>query len=153
MTKLNEKYNLIKKLIKKLNMNLLDLLKEINNFLCLYDSVLNKEFGMNKTKNKNLFNNTKSLINNMDINILIDENKTKTFCNEFMRNVEIIYNKLDEYIKNINIRNNNKIINKLNNANSNTINNDLANKTKSLKPDNISSLKKRTKTFGNLKPK
>ena len=149
MTKLNEKYNLI----KKLNMNLLDLLKEINNFLCLYDSVLNKEFGMNKTKNKNLFNNTKSLINNMDINILIDENKTKTFCNEFMRNVEIIYNKLDEYIKNINIRNNNKIINKLNNANSNTINNDLANKTKSLKPDNISSLKKRTKTFGNLKPK
>ena len=149
MTKLNEKYNLI----KKLNMNLLDLLKEINNFLCLYDSVLNKEFGMNKTKNKNLFNNTKSLINNMDINILIDENKTKTFCNEFMRNVEIIYNKLDEYIKNINIRNNNKIINKLNNANYNTINNDLANKTKSLKPDNISSLKKRTKTFGNLKPK
>jgi len=149
ITKLNEKYNLI----KKLNMNLLDLLKEINNFLCLYDSVLNKEFGMNKTKNKNLFNNTKSLINNMDINILIDENKTKTFCNEFMRNVEIIYNKLDEYIKNINSRNNNKIINKLNNTNSNIINNDLANKTKSLKPDNISSLKKRTKTFGNLKPK
>ena len=149
MTKLNEKYNLI----KKLNMNLLDLLKEINNFLCLYDSVLNKEFGMNKTKNKNLFNNTKSLINNMDINILIDENKSKTFCNEFMRNVEIIYNKLDEYIKNINSRNNNKIINKLNNTNSNTINNDLANKTKSLKPANISSLKKRTKTFGNLKPK
>ena len=149
MTKLNEKYNLI----KKLNMNLLDLLKEINNFLCLYDSVLNKEFGMNKTKNKNLFNNTKSLINNMDINILIDENKTKTFCNEFMRNVEIIYNKLDEYIKNINSRNNNKVINKINNTNSNTINNDLANKTKSLKPDNISSLKKRTKTFGNLKPK
>ena len=149
ITKLNEKYNLI----KKLNMNLLDLLKEINNFLCLYDSVLNKEFGMNKTKNKNLFNNTKSLINNMDINILIDENKSKTFCNEFMRNIEIIYNKLDEYIKNINIRNNNKVINKMNNINSNTINNDLANKTKSLKPDNISSLKKRTKTFGNLKPK
>ena len=149
MTKLNEKYNLI----KKLNMNLLDLLKEINNFLCLYDSVLNKEFGMNKTKNKNLFNNTKSLINNMDINILIDENKSKTFCNEFMRNVEIIYNKLDEYIKKINSRNNNKVINKMNNINSNTINNDLANKTKSLKPDNISSLKKRTKTFGNLKPK
>ena len=149
ITKLSEKYNLI----KKLNMNLLDLLKEINNFLCLYDSVLNKEFGMNKTKNKNLFNNTKSLINNMDINILIDENKSKTFCNEFMRNVEIIYNKLDEYIKNINSRNNNKVINKMNNTNSNTINNDLANKTKSLKPDNISSLKKRTKTFGNLKPK
>ena len=70
-----------------------------------------------------------------------------------MRNVEIIYNKLDEYIKNINIRNNNKVINKMNNTNSNIINNDLANKTKSLKPDNISSLKKRTKTFGNLKPK
>ena len=146
ITKLNEKYNLL----KKLNMNLLDLLKEINNFLCLYDSILNKEFGINKTKNKNLFNNTKSLVNNMDINILIDENKTKTFCNEFMRNVETIYNKLDEYIKNINSRNSN-VINKINKTN--TINNNLINKTKSFKTDNISSLKIRTKTFGNLKPK
>ena len=146
ITKLNEKYNLL----KKLNMNLLDLLKEINNFLCLYDSVLNKEFGINKTKNKNLFNNIKSLVNNMDINILIDENKTKTFCNEFMRNVEIIYNKLDEYIKHINNKNS-RVINKTNK--NNIINNDLANKSKSIKPGNISSIKKRTKTLGSLKSK
>jgi hypothetical protein len=147
ISKLNEKYNLL----KKLNMNLLDLLKEINNFLCLYDSVLNKEFGIHKEKNKNLFNNIKSLVNNMDINILIEENKAKTFCNEFMRNVELIYNKMDEYIKQKNNKNN-KIINKTNKINS-AINNDLANKTKSIKPDKIPTLKKRTNTLSNLKSK
>ena len=147
ISKLNEKYNLL----KKLNMNLLDLLKEINNFLCLYDSVLNKEFGIHKEKNKNLFNNIKSLVNNMDINILIEENKAKTFCNEFMRNVELIYNKMDEYIKQKNNKNN-KIINKTNKINS-AINNDLANKIKSIKPDKIPTLKKRTNTLSNLKSK
>lgn len=147
ISKLNEKYNLL----KKLNMNLLDLLKEINNFLCLYDSVLNKEFGIHKEKNKNLFNNIKSLVNNMDINILIEENKAKTFCNEFMRNVELIYNKMDEYIKQKNYKNN-KIINKTNKINS-AINNDLANKTKSIKSDKIPTLKKRTNTLSNLKSK
>ena len=147
ISKLNEKYNLL----KKLNMNLLDLLKEINNFLCLYDSVLNKEFGIHKEKNKNLFNNIKSLVNNMDINILIEENKAKTFCNEFMRNVELIYNKMDEYIKQKNNKNN-KIINKTNKINS-AINNNLANKTKSIKPDKIPTLKKRTNTLSNLKSK
>ena len=109
INKLNEKYNLS----KKLNMNLIELLKEINNLLCFYDSFLNKENGINK--NKNLGNNIKNLINFMDINALIDENKTKNFHNEFMRNAEIIFNKMEEFIKNINNqKNKNNINNKKN---------------------------------------
>ena len=138
--KLNEKYNLS----KKLNMNLLDLLKEINNFLCLYDSILNKESFINKSKN--LGNNTKNLVNNIDINILIEENKTKIFCNDFMRNVEIVYNKMEEFIKSFNNKSDKGIgINKNNN--------EIINKSKTLKTDKIFSTKKNTKTLGNYKSK
>ena len=143
--KLNEKYNLS----KKLNMNLLDLLKDINNFLCLYDSFLNKECGINKSKN--MGNNIKSLVNYIDINALIEENKTKNFANEFMRNVEIIYNKMEEFIKGINNKKE-KGINKSNKINS-TNNNESVNKFKPIKSDKNSSLKQRTKTVGRLNPK
>ena len=143
--KLNEKYNLS----KKLNMNLLDLLKDINNFLCLYDSFLNKECGINKSKN--MGNNIKSLVNYIDINALIEENKTKNFANEFMRNVEIVYNKMEEFIKGINNKKE-KGINKSNKINS-TNNNESVNKFKPIKSDKNSSLKQRTKTVGRLNPK
>ena len=139
INKLNEKYNLS----KKLNMNLLDLLKEINNLLCFYDSFLNKENGINK--NKNLGNNIKNLINFMDINALIDENKTKNFHNEFMRNAEIVFNKMEEFIKNIN--------NKTNKNNINNIKNEMINKSKSIKPEKVLSNQKRNKTLSNYKPK
>ena len=135
----NEKYNLS----KKLNMNLIDLLKEINNLLCFYDSFLNKENGINK--NKNLGNNIKNLINFMDINALIDENKTKNFHNEFMRNAEIVFNKMEEFIKNIN--------NKTNKNNINNIKNEIINKSKSIKPEKVLSNQKRNKTLSNYKPK
>ena len=143
--KLNEKYNLS----KKLNMNLLDLLKDINNFLCLYDSFLNKECGINKSKN--MGNNIKSLVNYIDINALIEENKTKNFANEFTRNVEIVYNKMEEFIKGINNKKE-KGINKSNKINS-TNNNESVNKFKPIKSDKNSSLKQRTKTVGRLNPK
>ena len=143
--KLNEKYNLS----KKLNMNLLDLLKDINNFLCLYDSFLNKECGINKSKN--MGNNIKSLVNYIDINALIEENKTKNFVNEFMRNVEIVYNKMEEFIKGINNKKE-KGINKSNKINS-TNNNESVNKFKPIKSDKNLSLKQRTKTVGRLNPK
>ena len=143
--KLNEKYNLS----KKLNMNLLDLLKDINNFLCLYDSFLNKECGINKSKN--MGNNIKSLVNYIDINALIEENKTKNFANEFMRNVEIVYNKMEEFIKGINNKKE-KGINKSNKMNS-TNNNESVNKFKPIKSDKNLSLKQRTKTVGRLNPK
>ena len=143
--KLNEKYNLS----KKLNMNLLDLLKDINNFLCLYDSFLNKECGINKSKN--MGNNIKSLVNYIDINALIEENKTKNFVNEFMRNVEIVYNKMEEFIKGINNKKE-KGINKSNKINI-INNNESVNKFKPIKSDKNSSLKQRTKTVGRLNPK
>ena len=143
--KLNEKYNLS----KKLNMNLLDLLKDINNFLCLYDSFLNKECGINKSKN--MGNNIKSLVNYIDINALIEENKTKNFANEFMRNVEIVYNKMEEFIKGINNKKE-KGINKSNKINI-INNNESVNKFKPIKSDKNSSLKQRTKTVGRLNPK
>jgi hypothetical protein len=143
--KLNEKYNLS----KKLNMNLLDLLKDINNFLCLYDSFLNKECGINKSKN--MGNNIKSLVNYIDINALIEENKTKNFANEFMRNVENVYNKMEEFIKGINNKKE-KGINKSNKINS-TNNNESVNKFKPIKSDKNLSLKQRTKTVGRLNPK
>ena len=140
INKLNEKYNLS----KKLNMNLIDLLKEINNLLCFYDSFLNKENGINK--NKNLGNNIKNLINFMDINALIDENKTKNFYNEFMRNAGIVFNKMEEFIKGINNKTNKNNIN-------NNIKNELINKSKSIKPEKVVPNLKRNKTLGNNKPK
>ena len=137
--KLNEKYNLS----KKLNMNLIDLLKEINNLLCFYDSFLNKENGINK--NKNLGNNIKNLVNNMDINALIEENKTKKFHNEYMRNAEIVFNKMEEFIKGLNNKGN-KGINKNNNNDKNLINS-----SKTIRLDKALSMQKKLKTFENFK--
>ena len=89
--KINDKYYAS----KKLNLNLIDLLKEINNMICYYDSFLNKEFGANK----NMQNLAKNLINYMDINGLIEDKKIKIFTNEFMRNMDIVFKKIEEYIK------------------------------------------------------
>ena len=99
--KINDKYNSS----KKLNLNLIDLLKEINNMLCYYDSFLNKEFGMNK----NMQNLAKNLINFMDINGLNEEKKMKMFTNDFMRNMDIVFKKIEEYIKETNKNKDNKI--------------------------------------------
>ena len=92
--KLNEKYNIS----KKLNLNLIDLLKEINNMLCYYDSFLNKECGANK----NISNLIKNMITSMDINNLSEDKKMKIVANEYMRNMEIIFKKIEEFIKNVN---------------------------------------------------
>ena len=98
--KINDKYNSS----KKLNLNLIDLLKEINNNLCYYDSFLNKEFGVNK----NMQNLAKNLINFLDINGLNEEKKMKAFTNEFMRNMDIVFKKIEEYIKETNKNKDNK---------------------------------------------
>lgn len=95
--KLNDKYNIA----KKLNLNLIDLLKEINNMLLYYDSFLNKECG----GNKNLSNVAKNMISFLDINALIDDKKMKTVSNDFMRNMDKIYKKIEEYIKEVNNNN------------------------------------------------
>ena len=145
IVKLNEKYNLS----KKLNMSLLNLLKEINNLLCFYDSFINKENAI--IKNKILGNNIKNLVNSMDINDLLEENKTKNFHNEFMRNAEIVFKKMEEFINGINNKND-KGLNKIS---KNNTNNETINKSKTIKQDKdkFLTIKKRTKTLGNLKPK
>ena len=99
--KINDKYYAS----KKLNLNLIDLLKEINNMICYYDSFLNKEFGANK----NMQNLAKNLINYMDINGLIEDKKIKIFTNEFMRNMDIVFKKIEEYIKEENQNKNTEI--------------------------------------------
>ena len=99
--KINDKYNAS----KKLNLNLIDLLKEINNMICYYDSFLNKEFGAYK----NMQNLAKNLISYMDINGLIEDKKIKIFANEFMRNMDIVFKKIEEYIKEENQNKNSEI--------------------------------------------
>jgi len=97
--KLNDKYNLS----RKINLYLIDLLKEINNILIYYDTFINKECGVIKN-NQNV---AKNLINFMDINDLIEEKKMKMIANEFKRNMDIIFTKIEEYIKEVNKKNNN----------------------------------------------
>ena len=145
--KINDKYNLS----KKLNLNLIDLLKEINNIICFYDTFLNKEYKgdkshkFNKNKNKSNTpsqNNTKNLNNLMDINNLIEENKNKIFHKEFMTNIDIVFKKMEEYIKDI--KGLNDKINIINN-------NDIIHRTKTLNSNsNILQMAKRTKTLGNF---
>ena len=98
--KINNKYNLS----RKMNLNLVELLKKINNILCYYDSFINKECGVIK----NMQNAAKNLANFIDINYLLEKTKMEIFSNEFMRNIELIFKKIELYIKdvNINIKNN-----------------------------------------------
>ena len=161
--KINDKYNIS----KKLNLNLIDLLKEINNMLCYYDTFLNKEFCLNKNQ-QNLAKNLNSF---MDINGLMEDKKMKMFSNEYMRNLEIIFNKVEEFVKDINgnnseIKNNltikhssTKIIpkkDKIIKENENALisrNNKISNMTKNLKNSNTNNMniptRKRTKTINN----
>ena len=132
--KLNEKYNIS----KKLNLNLIDLLKEINNMLCYYDSFLNKELGANK----NIANLIKNMINFMDINNLSEDKKMKMVANEYMRNLEIIFKKIEEYIK---IVNDNSVISDLKHCvtmkhSSSRV---IIKKDKNIKENNNKTLKKR----------
>ena len=158
--KINDKYNAS----KKLNLNLIDLLKEINNKLCYYDTFFNKECILNKNK-QNLAKNLNSF---MDINGLIEEKKMKMVSNEYMRNMEIVFNKIEEFIKDVN-GNNSEIKHNLTmkhssskvmfkkdknfKENNNTLsrNNKLANMTKNLKNSNAINIptRKRTKTINN----
>ena len=161
--KINDKYNIS----KKLNLNLIDLLKEINNMLCYYDTFLNKEFCLNKNQ-QNLAKNLNSF---MDINGLMEDKKMKMFSNEYMRNLEIIFNKVEEFVKDINgnnseIKNNltikhssTKIIpkkDKIIKENENALisrNNKISIMTKNLKNSNTNNMniptRKRTKTINN----
>ena len=148
--KINDKFNLS----KKLNLNLISLLKEINNMICLYDSFLNKECGMNK----NMSNVVKNLNNLLDVNSLNEDNTMKMVSKDFMRNMDKVYKKLEDFIKEVNSNNNsrpfaknnstNKVIIKKEKKNSASKNN-LANNPKNIKNASnfMNCTRKRTNTM------
>ena len=107
--KLNDKLSIS----KKLNLNLIDLLKEINNMICHYDTFLNKECG----GNKNMSNLVKNLYNSMDVNALNEDKKMKMLKQDFMRNMDKVYKKLEEFIKEVNTNNNSRPFVKNNSSN------------------------------------
>ena len=148
--KLNDKFNIS----KKLNLNLISLLKEINNMICLYDSFLNKECGGNKNKS----NLVKNLNNLMDINSLNEDNTMKMISKDFMRNMDKVYKKLEEFIKEVNSNNNSRPFVKNNSSNKVIIKkekkysaskNNLANNNKNIKNVNsfMNCTRKRTNTM------
>ena len=82
--------------IKKLNMSLVYLLKDINKNICKFD------FGLNKIINNNGIKNNyeiDDLNNNIETNLLIDENNCKSLCKNFMFNMDIINNKIIDILK------------------------------------------------------
>lgn len=97
--------------IKKLNMSLVYLLKDINKNLCKYDFSLNKIINYEEQRNNNY--EIDDLNNNIETNLLIDENNCKNLCKNFMFNMDIINNKIIDILKQKNdiLENNQKVYN------------------------------------------
>ena len=108
--------------IKKWNMSLTYLLKEINKMIVKYDNSLIKLLYNNK-------NNSDKVIDlncNIETNLLLDDANMKIFRKNFLYNMERIYKKIDilqrgnidyrelKNSKNLNISNNSNILNKSN---------------------------------------
>ena len=88
----NEKYLLI----KRLNMSLVYLLKDINKNICKYD------FSLNKIINGEIQGNNyeiDDLDENIETNILIDKNNCKTLCKNFLFNMDVVNNKIIDILK------------------------------------------------------
>ena len=88
----NEKYLLI----KRLNMSLVYLLKDINKNICKYD------FSLNKIINDEIQGNNyeiDDLDENIETNILIDKNNCKTLCKNFLFNMDVVNNKIIDILK------------------------------------------------------
>ena len=88
----NEKYLLI----KRLNMSLVYLLKDINKNVCKYDFTLNKIIN-NEIQGNNY--EIEDLDENIETNILIDKNNCKTLCKNFLFNMDVVNNKIIDIIK------------------------------------------------------
>ena len=88
----NEKYLLI----KRLNMSLVYLLKDINKNICKSD------FSLNKIINDEIQGNNyeiDDLDENIETNILIDKNNCKTLCKNFLFNMDVVNNKIIDILK------------------------------------------------------
>ena len=90
--KINDKYFSI----KKLNMSLTYLLKEINKMLIKYDSSLMK---LNNTKNS-IQDKVTDLNCNIETNLLLDEANMKIFRKNFLYNMDRIFKKIELIQKN-----------------------------------------------------
>ena len=88
----NEKYLLI----KRLNMSLVYLLKDINKNICKYDFSLNKIIN-DEIQGKNY--EIDDLDENIETNILIDKNNCKTLCKNFLFNMDVVNNKIIDILK------------------------------------------------------
>ena len=108
--------------IKKLNMNLVYLLKDINKNICKYDFSLNKIINDEDQRNNNY--EVDELENNIETNILIDENNFKKLSKNFMFNMDIINNKIIDILKqkyDLTEKNNSKLNNTKNISNNNNL--------------------------------
>ena len=133
--------------IKKLNMSLTYLLKEINKMIVKYDNslikLLNKRNNLDKVIDLNC---------NIETNLLLDEANMKIFRKNFLYNMERIYKKIEIFQKgnmdtreiknnknqNINDINNSLVNNNINDISNNNIESENNNKEKHFK-NNISS--------------
>ena len=83
--------------IKKLNMSLVYLLKDINKNICKYDFGLNKIINIENKSSNNY--EIEDLNDNIETNILINENNCKNLYKNFMFNMDIINNKIIDILK------------------------------------------------------
>ena len=94
---------------RKLNLSLINLLKEINKILCVYDITLNK--ANIEDSQTNIITNLSNMI---ESSILINNDKMNKFHKSFLGNMDKILNKIDNIIK---LSKNNILIKKKENIN------------------------------------
>jgi len=94
---------------RKLNLSLINLLKEINKILCVYDITLNK--ANIEDSQTNVITNLSNMI---ESSILINNDKMNKFHKSFLGNMDKILNKIDNIIK---LSKNNILIKKKENIN------------------------------------
>ena len=94
---------------RKLNLSLINLLKEINKILCVYDITLNK--ANIEDSQTNIITNLSNMI---ESSILINNDKMNKFNKSFLGNMDKILNKIDNIIK---LSKNNILIKKKENIN------------------------------------
>ena len=105
----NEKYLSI----KRLNMSLVYLLKDINKNVCKYDFSLNKIMSDIQENSYEI----EDLDENIETNILIDKNNCKTLCKNFLFNMDVVNNKIIDILKHKDDLFENKIFNTNDNDN------------------------------------
>ena len=131
--------------MKKLNMSLIYLLKEINKMIIKYDNslinLLNKKLNLDKVIDLNC---------NIETNLLLDEANMKIFRKNFLYNMERIYKKIDILQKgNIDSREIKSSKNLIENSIDNSIDNSLIKNKNNISNDKSGNTKENEKHFKN----